>query len=80
MIMSGMRLVLNQEGIRQYLKGESVQKALLGEAERIASACGPGYEANVQVGRVRALANVRAATWEARGDNAKRDTILRNAR
>lgn len=78
--MSGVRLVLNQEGIRQYLKSESIQKALLSEAERIALACGPGYEANVQVGRVRALANVRANTKEARIDNAKRDTILRNTR
>lgn len=75
-----MRLELNHSEIRKYLQGESVQGALRREAERIANACGDGYEANVKVGRNRALANVRANTVEARLDNSERNTILRNAR
>ncbi|MFW0120285.1 hypothetical protein ACN08Y_10265 [Rothia sp. P5764] len=78
--MSKMRIELNSPGIRKYLQGESVQGALRREAERIAQASGEGYEANVKVGRTRALANVRANTVEARLDNSKRNTILRNAR
>lgn len=75
-----MRLELNSPGIREYLKGASVQAALKKEADRIARGSGPGYEANVTVGRTRALANVRAETMEARRDNSKNATILKNTR
>lgn len=75
-----MRLELNSPGIREYLKGTSVQGALKKEADRIAGASGPGYEADSKVGRNRALANVRATSIEARLDNSRNATLLKNAR
>lgn len=78
--MSDLKLVLNHSEIRKYLKGESVQKAVKAEADRIAKKSGEGYESNVKVGRTRALANVRATTIQARRNNSKNATILKNAR
>lgn len=73
-------LVLNSKGIRDYLRSPSVQGALQQEANRIAKASGTGYTGESKVGRTRALANVHATTFEARRDNSKNGTILRNAR
>lgn len=74
------RIELNHKGIREYLRSPSVQGALQGEADRIARASGPGYEAGSKVGRNRALANVRATSIEARIDNSRNATLLKNAR
>lgn len=78
--MSRIRIELNSQGIREYLRSPSVQEALKAQAQDIATACGEGYKADSVRGRRRALANVKATTKEAGLDNSKNATILKNAR
>lgn len=46
-------------------------------AERIASAAGKGFEPSVQQGKTRPHGVVKAATFKARRDNARHNTLLK---
>lgn len=46
-------------------------------AERIASAAGKGFESSVQQGKTRPHGVVKAATFKARRDNARHNTLLK---
>lgn len=46
-------------------------------AERIATAAGKGFEASVQQGKTRPHGVVKAATFKARRDNARHNTLLK---
>lgn len=75
--MSKVKIVLNSAGMREVLKSESVRAAIKAEADRIAGACGDGYESASTIGRTRALASVRAETAKAKKDNYDNNTILK---
>lgn len=63
--MAKFTLNLNFEGVGQVLKGDRMQREMGRRARAIATAAGPGFEAEVIVGRTRARAIVFAATHEA---------------
>jgi hypothetical protein len=54
-----------------------VQGDLRGRASRIATAAGDGHEVELAVGRVRARASVRTATFEAMRAEAENRTLSR---
>lgn len=68
---------LNSKEIEKLLKGREVQAELKRRVGRAAAAAGPGFEADVTVGRTRALGKVAAVTPAARRRNAKDHTLMR---
>lgn len=75
--MAKSRVVLNSRGIRQLLRSDGVSNELKRRADAIAAAAGPGHEVQVSIGRNRARATVRTATWPARYHEATDRTLSR---
>lgn len=71
-----MRVELNRATVRDLLRDPSVTD-LAARAGRIAEAAGPGMEASVTIGRNRAHASVRTATWPARYAEARERKLSR---
>lgn len=65
--MAGVRIELNEAGIRELLRSQGVRDELLRRAQRIAEAAGgaPDYEADSSLTHHRARATVWTATPEA---------------
>lgn len=78
--MSKMKFKLNYKGVGELLKGSEMQDLLSGKADEIQGRCGVGYESDVHVGKTRANAMVSAATFQAKRDNLKNNTILKAVR
>lgn len=71
-----MRLEINDTGVQELLK--EVGTTVCGPmAERIASACGDGYAADVYDAGSRVVASVYTASAAAAQDNLENNTILR---
>ncbi|MBP1046405.1 hypothetical protein I6N96_08915 [Enterococcus sp. BWM-S5] len=71
---------LNRGGIAELLKSDAMQKVLTDKATDIRNRCGDGYEQDIYVGQNRANAMVSAATYRAKRDNVKNNTILKAVR
>ncbi len=78
--MSKMTFKLNQTGVGQLLKSSGMQKVLVERASGIRKRAGNGYEQDVYVGKTRANAMVKAASFEAKKDNMKNNTLLKAVR
>lgn len=78
MAQSKVRIELNSAGVAELLKSGAMLAAVDGAARRMAAAAGPGYEASSKVGSRRALAQVRAATTEARRREATDRRLTRS--
>ena len=55
---------LNRAAVGRLLKSPEIQRELLKRAERMADQAGPGFVADVQVGRTRARAMVKSTDYE----------------
>lgn len=76
--MSNMKFELNRDGVRALMQSPEAQALVLEKAEQIRDRCPDvGYEADVKVGKTRAVAMVKAATFEARQDNYENNTLLK---
>lgn len=75
--MARVQIVLNQAGIREFLKSPSVQSMLLQHANQIAAKAGEGFTADVQAGKRRAYGRVTAQTQTARRNNLDNNTLLK---
>ena len=76
--MSNVKFELNREGVRELMQSEEAMNAMLQYATEICNRCPKiGYEADVQVGKTRAVGMVKAATFEARQDNLENNTLLK---
>lgn len=80
--MAKVKVVINQRAANALRNSPEMQSGLLEIAERIAASANstldePGYEADVQAGRTRAHAMVKAVSWEAKASNAKHNTLLK---
>ena len=63
----------------QIRRDPALGPALEGAADRIAAACGPGYESSgVERGKTRSRAAVFTETAEAMADNATNNTLIAN--
>ncbi|ROS62203.1 hypothetical protein EDF38_1306 [Frigoribacterium sp. PhB160] len=76
---SKVRIEITPGAIQEILKSAEVQADLRDRAERIASAAGSSedYEVDTRVGRTRARASVRTASFEAMRDEAENRTLTR---
>ncbi|NLL91200.1 MAG: hypothetical protein GX222_02125 [Ruminococcaceae bacterium] len=74
---------LNKKGVGELLKSQEVQDLLMKEASATIERCGDygeGYNQKVVVGKNRAVATVKAETYEAKRDNLKNNTLLKALR
>lgn len=73
-------VIINEAGVRAYLRDESVRQALAARAEAVAAEANretPGYEAEAIIGRKRALARVWTDTDEAAREERIKHTLER---
>ena len=76
--MSKIKFELNRDGVRNLMQSPEAQALMLEKAEQIRDRCPDvGYEADVRVGKTRAVAMVKAATFEAKQDNLDNNTLLK---
>lgn len=78
--MSKMKFKLNRKGVADLMKSVEMQNTLNEYATNIRDRCGDGYKQDMYVGKNRANAKVSAATFKAKKDNLKNNTILRAVR
>lgn len=71
---------LNQDGVRELLQSEEMQKLVKDYADGVKERAGEGYESSVVVGKLRARASVKAVTYKAKRDNLKNNTLLKAVR
>ena len=71
-------LKLNSTGIRQILKSPEMQRLVNDRASKVARASGEGYSTKEKPSPTRARALIFPETYEAKRDNSKRGTMLRN--
>lgn len=73
--MTDVKIVINDAGIQEILKGDEMQALLTEHAQAMVSQAGPGYEYAVKVGQRRAYCNIYPATKEAYQDNLDNNTL-----
>lgn len=73
-----MKVKWNRQAFQQIRKSPEVQADIGRRVQRIAAACGDGYDYSVMEGRTRARGTVITAKHRAIRDNAKHNTLLRN--
>lgn len=71
---------LDYKGVGELLKSEAMQTVVNEYATNIRNRCGDGYEQDVRVGKKRAIAMVKATTYQAKSDNLKNNTLLKAVR
>lgn len=76
--MAKLRVKLNSKGVRELLKSKEILGVCVELAQDAAKRAGTGYEAdNGFVGKTRASARVKPATFAARQDNLRNNTLLK---
>lgn len=71
---------LNRTGVKELLQSEAMQSILSAKASGIRNRCGDGYSHDVQVGKNRAIAMVKAETPQAKKENLENNTLLKAVR
>lgn len=71
------KVELNYEAIGELLKSQEVADVCMKHASRIQRSLGGGYDANVQIGKVRAVAEVRAYSRKAIKETIESNTLLK---
>lgn len=75
--MNSVRIKLDSAGIQSLLKGSEVGAVVDEITEAVQGRCGDGYEISNRPGRKRYIGEVYAATYRARRDNSKNNTLLK---
>lgn len=75
--MSNVKIELNSAGIQELLKSPEIKGYCEELAHGVASRAGSGYEVDSMVGKTRANAMVKAATFKAYRDNLENNTLLK---
>lgn len=76
--MSKVKFKLNRDGVGQLLKSKEMEKIVSGHASRTARASGQGYASSTKNAGSRVVGKAYAETWQAKRDNAKNNTLLKN--
>lgn len=71
------KFVLNSKGLNELMKSAEMQSILTQKAKAVAAKCGPGYETDIYVGKMRANASIGPKTKKAKRDNYKNNTLLK---
>lgn len=74
-MVDGIKVQLNRQGVREYLRSDAVRQAMKTRAESIAQKAGEGYVAEDATGKVRARAQVSTATYAARRTESKHGNL-----
>lgn len=80
MALQNVKVVLNDDGIRQLLNSSGVQSFLRGEANQVSSSASGGggrYEVEVTPGKVRSRAKIRTADEAARKASSEKQSLAR---
>lgn len=72
------KIKLNRPAIRKIMLSENMQNCLQSEADKVMSSLGNGYECDAFKGKNRINIGIRAATFEAKSDNLKNNTLLKS--
>lgn len=75
--MSKVKFKLNRSGVRALLKSDEMSAVCQQYASRVQGRCGDGYEIARRDYPERTGYVVRAATYQARQDNLKNNTLLK---
>ena len=75
--MSNFKFELNREGVRELMKSREMQEIVKAKADAVQRRAGEGYVSDVQTGRNRAVAQVKAETVRAKRSNRKHNTLLK---
>ena len=75
--MSDVKIVLDSAGIQSMLKSAEVAELIQEITAQVQRNAGDGYETSYQVGKKRYIGEVYAATYKARKDNSKNNTLLK---
>ena len=75
--MSKVKFKLNRAGVRELMKSKGMLGICTEHADAVQSRAGEGYEVTTYIGKNRANASVMAATYKARKDNLKNNTLLK---
>ena len=78
--MSNISIEINDEGLKEILKGSEMQSILKSYGDQKAINAGAGYAAIVHVHKNRAVCNVFPNTKEAAKDNYENNTLLKVVR
>lgn len=76
--MSKVRIELNSAGVRELLRSDDLGEKLESLAEGISGRCGEGYEHDRKLMPTRVIASAYTDSADARRDNLKNNTLLRN--
>lgn len=72
-----LKVELNIEGVRSLLKSSEMKSICEEHARAIMNRAGNGYETSSYVGTNRVNASVIAATYQAKRDNMKNNTLIK---
>lgn len=75
--MADVKVELNYEEIGELLRSQEAADICMKHASRIQRSLGGGYDANVQIGKVRAVAEVRAYSKKAIRETVESNTLLK---
>lgn len=78
--MDNFRFELNKAGVKELMQSAEMMSICKQYADSAQSRLGEGYEVTTHVGKTRVNAQIAAATYQARKDNAKNNTILKAIR
>jgi hypothetical protein len=75
--MADVKVELNYEAVGELLRSQEAADICMKHASRIQRSLGGGYEANVQIGKVRAVAEVRAYSKKAIRETVEENVLLK---
>lgn len=75
--MAKVTVKLNSSGVKEMLKSSEMLKICEEYANNALGRLGSGYKVTTMVGKNRVNAEISAATYKAKKDNAKNNTILK---
>jgi hypothetical protein len=75
--MADVKVELNYEAVGELLRSQEAADVCMKHASRIQRSLGGGYESNVQIGKVRAVAEVRAYSKKAIKETLESNTLLK---
>ena len=75
--MSKVEIELNSAGVKAMLQSQEAMNICKGLADQTRARLGAGYEVTTMVGKYRANASIEAATFAAKRENSKSNSILK---
>ena len=82
--MAKVKVKLDRKGMGEWMRGSEMRGMVRSSGDRVASAAGPGFEADTWIspepgrsGQPRAVSGVKAETWDAYHRQSRNNVLLR---